>query len=149
MAKNALDRDLETREMAERPKAWTPPTVLPKVNMDPDYNYRWVRVATRGKTDATNVSSKLREGWEPCLAKDHPEIFSSDCELERFAENVVIGGLMLCKAPRELVEQRTRYYAAQTRAQIEAVDNNLMRQSDARMPIFNERKSKVTFGSGN
>jgi hypothetical protein len=35
-----------------------------------------------------------------------------------------------------------------TQAQADAVDNNLMRQSDARMPIFNERKSSTSFGKG-
>jgi len=35
-----------------------------------------------------------------------------------------------------------------TQAQADAVDNNLMRQSDARMPIFNERKSTTSFGKG-
>jgi len=29
-----------------------------------------------------------------------------------------------------------------------AVDNNFMRENDPRMPLFNERKSKVTFGNG-
>jgi hypothetical protein len=69
-------------------------------------------------------------------------------EQERFADNVVIGGLMLCKAPKELVEERTDYFTKQSRAQISSVDNNLMRENDPRMPLFNDRKSKVTFGNG-
>ena len=32
---------------------------------------------------------------------------------------------------------------------MDAVDNNLMRQNDPRMPLFNEKKSTVTFGKGN
>ena len=70
-------------------------------------------------------------------------------ENERFADNIVIGGLMLCKAPQELVDERTAHYTAQTQNQIRSVDNNLMRENDPRMPLFNERKSKVTFGKGN
>ena len=69
-------------------------------------------------------------------------------ENERFADNVVIGGLMLCKAPTELVEERNDYYTTQTRSQMNAVDNNLMRENDPRMPLFNDRKTKVTFGNG-
>jgi hypothetical protein len=69
-------------------------------------------------------------------------------EQERFKDNVVIGGLMLCKAPKELVEERNQYYAAQASAQMNSVDNNLMRENDPRMPLFNERKTKVTFGKG-
>jgi len=60
----------------------------------------------------------------------------------------VIGGLMLCKAPAELVEERNDYYNHQTRSQMESVDNNLMRENDPRMPLFNDRKTKVTFGNG-
>ena len=105
-------------------------------------------MSTQGQTDSTNVSSKLREGWEPCLAKDHPEIVMVSIEQERFKENVVIGGLLLCKAPTEMVEERNAYYSEHTNAQMRSVDNNLMRESDPRMPLFNDRKSKVTFGKG-
>ena len=55
---------------------------------------------------------------------------------------------MLCKAPKELVEERTDYFTKQSKAQISSVDNNLMRENDPRMPLFNDRKSKVTFGNG-
>jgi hypothetical protein len=47
-----------------------------------------------------------------------------------------------------MVEQRNTYYAKQTEAQTEAVDNNLMSQSDPRMPLFRERKSSSSFGKG-
>jgi hypothetical protein len=53
---------------------------------------------------------------------------------------------LLCKTPEEFVQQRNSFYAKQTDAQAEAVDNNLMRQSDARMPLFSERKSSSSFG---
>ena len=56
---------------------------------------------------------------------------------------------MLCKAPIELVEERTEHYETQTRSQMASVDNNLMRENDPRMPLFNDRQSKVTFGQGN
>jgi hypothetical protein len=55
---------------------------------------------------------------------------------------------MLCKAPKELVEERNDYFSQQSKAQITSVDNNLMRENDPRMPLFNDRQSKVTFGSG-
>jgi hypothetical protein len=66
----------------------------------------------------------------------------------RFKDNIVIGGLMLCKAPIEMVEDRTAHYQNQNEAQIQSVDQNFMRQNDPRMPLFAERKSKVTFGRG-
>jgi hypothetical protein len=149
MAENRINRELETRTKTTRKKAWQRPEVLPSPTPEPGYAYRWIRTSTQGQVDATNVSSKIREGWEPVKAADHPEITLVTVENERFADNVVIGGLMLCKAPVELVDERTDYYKQQTDNQMNSVDNNFMRENDPRMPLFNERKSKVTFGKGN
>ena len=148
MAENRIARDNETREKSTRTRAWQRPEVLPSPDPEPGYKYHWVRVSTQGQVDATNVSSKLREGWEPVKAVDHPEITMVSVEQERFKDNVVIGGLMLCKAPAELVDESSAYYKEQSDSQIRSVDNNLMRENDPRMPLFNERKSKVTFGNG-
>ena len=148
MAENRLNRELETREKTARKTAWKRPEVLPSPNEEEGYIYRWIRVSTRGNVDAMNVSSKLREGWEPVKAADHPEITLVTIENDRFKDNVVIGGLMLCKAPKEMVEERNAYYKEQAENQMSSVDNNLMRESDPRMPLFNDRKSKITFGKG-
>lgn len=148
MAENRIDRTHETREKTVRKKAWQRPQVLPSPTPEQGYEFHWVRVATQGTVDATNVSSKLREGWEPVKAVDHPEITMVTVEQEKFKDNVVIGGLMLCKAPKEMVDERNDYYSQQSKAQIASVDNNLMRENDPRMPLFNDRKSKVTFGNG-
>ena len=149
MAENRINRDLETREKTKRKSAWTRPEVLPSPNPEPGYTFRWIRTSNQGTIDPTNVSSKLREGWEPVKASDHPEITVVSIENEKFRDNVVIGGLMLCKAPQELVNERTAHYQEQTDGQIQSVDNNLMRENDPRMPLFHDRKSKVTFGTGN
>jgi len=149
MTETRTPREQDTRETQVRKKAWTLPEVLPTPNAEPGFVFHWVRVSTQGQIDATNVSSKLREGWEPVKAKDHPEITMVTIENSRFKDNVVIGGLMLCKAPKELVDERSAHYDKQTQSQIQSVDNNLMRENDPRMPIFNDRKTKVSFGSGN
>jgi len=148
MVDNRLDRDLGKREHTPQKQAWRRPELLPSPTPQAGYTFHWVRVSTRGQSDAINVSSKLREGWEPVRAVDHPEIFLSSIENERFKDNVVIGGLLLCKAPEELVKERSDYYAHQTKSQMIAVDQNLMRENDPRMPLFNERKTTVTFGKG-
>lgn len=148
MADNRINRELETRERTTRKKAWTRPELLPSPTPEAGYDYHWVRVSTQGQVDAMNVSSKLREGWEPVKATDHPEITMVAVEQERLKDNIVIGGLMLCKAPKEMVEERNEYYSGQAKAQINSVDNNLMRENDPRMPLFNERKTRVTFGNG-
>ena len=148
MADNRLDRELETREKTARKTAWKRPEVLPSPNQEEGYVYRWIRISTRGNVDAMNVSSKLREGWTAVKASDHPEITLVTIENDRFKDNVVIGGLMLCKAPVEMVDERNAYYNQQSESQMQSVDNNLMRENDPRMPLFNDRKTKVTFGKG-
>jgi hypothetical protein len=148
MADNRLDRELETREKTARKTAWKRPEVLPSPTPEEGYTYRWIRVANQGQVDATNVSSKLREGWTAVKASDHPEITLVTIENDRFKDNVVIGGLMLCKAPVEMVNERNDYYQEQASSQMNSVDNNLMRENDPRMPLFNDRKTKVTFGKG-
>lgn len=148
MSEVRLDRELEKRERVQRKQSWKRSENLPSPTPQPGYVFHWVRVSTQGQMDATNVSSKLREGWEPVRAKDHPEIFLIGVENERFKDNVVIGGLLLCKAPEELIAERRAYYDNQTKSQMRAVDSNLMRENDPRMPLFAERKSTVTFGKG-
>ena len=148
MAENRLDRELETRERTTRKKAWQRPETLPSPNPEPGYTYRWIRTSTHGQVDATNVSSKLREGWEPVRAEDYPKFTVLNVEQEKFADNIVQGGLLLCKVPQEIADERNAYYEQQAKNQIQSVDNNLMRENDARMPLFNDRKTKVTFGNG-
>jgi len=148
MAENRIKRDSENREAKTRKRSWQRPEVLPTPEPEDGYEFRWVRVSMLGQVDATNVSSKLREGWEPVRAEDYPQFTVLNVEQERFADNIVQGGLMLCKVPQEIVDERTAHYEQQSRNQIQSVDNNLMRENDARMPLFNERKTKVTFGNG-
>jgi len=66
----------------------------------------------------------------------------------RFIGNIEVGGLLLCRIPDEFMAQRAAHYAKQNQAQIDSVDNNFLRDSDPRMPLFSDKKSKVTFGSG-
>jgi hypothetical protein len=141
-------RDLESRERAERPKQWMPPQLLPDPNPEPGYAFRWIRVSVLGRDDAPNVSGKLREGWEPVKASDHPEVRLFNVGKNHFPDSIEIGGLLLCKTPVEFTEQRDAYYRQQAEAQMASVDNTYMRENDPRMPLFKERKSTVTFGKG-
>ena len=148
VTQNKLARELDTRDMAERPKQWQQPELLPEPDKQPGYAYRWIRVSTMNAADPRNLSAKLREGWEPVRIEEQPKFQLLVDPNSRYKDNIEVGGLLLCKTPIEFVEQRNKHYANQTNAQTEAVDNNLMRQSDARMPIFNERKSTTSFGKG-
>lgn len=144
MAENRTPRDLVSRDKQTRP-VYVPPSALPDPTPEPGWEYRWVATHVLGQHDASNVSRKFREGWEPVKAEDHPELKMFGNEK---TGNVEIGGLMLCKMPSDRTQARTEYYDKQAQNQMESVDNNFMRQSDPRMPLFNERRSEVKFGRG-
>ena len=148
MATNRLQREIDNRTQAERPKQWQQPELLPEPDKQPGYAYRWIRVSTLDQSDARNLSSKLREGWEPVRVEEQPQFSLLVDPNSRYKDSIEIGGLLLCKTPTEFVEQRNTHVQKQTDAQTLAVDNNLMRQSDARMPIFKEGRYDVSFGKG-
>lgn len=148
MVDSRTPRELQTREKTARKKRWVRPNVLPTPDPRPGWTHRWVRIALHGQQDPTNISSKLREGWEPCKINEYPEIQVVYEESRQFKDNVVMGGMMLCRAPEEFVDDRKQYYQDQAAAQMQSVNENLMRENNPRMPMFNESKSRVKFGSG-
>jgi hypothetical protein len=141
-------REVDMRAQFERPKQWMPPQMLPDPHTEEGYKFRWIRVATLGNDDPMNISSKLREGWEPVKASDHPEIQLMSGGSSRFPDSIEVGGLLLCKTPTEFVKQRDAHFQQQTDNQMLSIDNNLMRENDPRMPLFKERSTKVSFGKG-
>jgi hypothetical protein len=148
MAENRIARELENREGTKRKQQWTPPQTLPEPEPQEGWVFRWIRTSIMGQADPSNTSAKFREGWEPVKAEDQPKLMMQGDPNSRFKGNIEIGGLLLCKAPAELMKQRDDYYAMQAKAQIQSVDNNFMRLNDERMPLFNERKTTVSFGKG-
>jgi hypothetical protein len=148
MAENKISRDIDNREFNERPKQWTQPELLPEPDKQAGYAYRWIRVSTLNNADPRNLSAKLREGWEPVSLEEQPKFKLLADPNSRYKDNVEIGGLLLCKTPIEFVQQRNEHYAKQSDMQTQAVDQTLMRQSDPRMPLFNERKTTTSFGKG-
>lgn len=139
-------REGSTREKGSRAatQGYTPPSLLPFPDPEPGYVFRYIATHVMGQADPSNVSKRYREGWVPCKADAHPELM-----LQANADgNIEIGGLMLCKMPAERAQARDAYYATQSTAQMESVDNNYMRNNDPRMPLFTDRNSTVTRGAG-
>lgn len=144
---NRTNRDLVSREKTAR-YVYKPSSTLPDPTPEPGYTYRWVATHILGQSDPTNVSRKMRDGYEPVKAVDHPELMLPGNEK---TGNVEIGGLMLCKIPTERAVAMAEYYAGQNQMQMESVDNTFLRQNDPRMPLFADRKSTTTrggFGNG-
>jgi len=138
------NRDNKSRDKSAR-TVYVPPSNLPDPTPDPDYTFRWVATHVLGQPLANNVSLQMRDGYEPVKAVDHPELalFGNNAN-----GNVEIGGLMLCKAPKERIEARDEYYKKQSQNQMDSVDNHFMRNNDPRMPLFADRKSSTSRGTG-
>jgi hypothetical protein len=145
---NRSPRAQESRQVMARPTSWKPPETLPSPDPRPGITHRWVRTSMMGQTDAPNISSKFREGYEPCKAEDYPEMMMHAVQEGRFKGNIEHGGLLLCAIPTEFLKQREAYFANVNKSQMESVDNNFMRDNDPRMSKFAERSTKVSFGTG-
>ena len=141
-------REATSRAKPQRRKPWAPPSKLEAPEAPAGFQHRWVRTALRGEDDKTNVHAKMREGWEPVRADEYPDLAENYPVIEegKNAGVIGVGGLMLCRIPEETVEERTEYYRDQTRNQMKAVDENLMREQHPSMPIHSDRQSRVTFG---
>ena len=144
---DTTDRSEEERSTELRPSdAWRPASALPDPTPIPGWRFRWIRTSSLGQSDNTNVSQKLREGWIPVKAEDHPELkVMSDVD-SRFKGNVEVGGLLLCKIPEEEISKRAKYYRDMAQNQMDAVDNSFLREENPVMPLIKDRSSRTPYG---
>jgi len=147
-AQNRMSRELDSRAVMQRPTAWRPPETLPMPDERPGWKHRYVRISTLGTADPSNISSKLREGYEPCKADEYPELMMHATTEGRFKGNIEVGGLVLCSIPTEFLKQREAHFSKINKDTMESVDNNFMKDSHPTMSKFSEKSTKVTFGSG-
>jgi len=126
---------------------WKPPQALETPEAPEGMRYRWIRTHIRNEDDKTNVHKRFQEGYEPVNPSEVEGYDLPTIEEGKHAGTVGVGGLILAKIPIETADERNAYYDQQAENQMNAVDNNLMRESDPRMPIHQERNSKVTFGA--
>jgi len=142
-------RGLQERNPEDfRKYQWKPADALPMPAAPPGMHYRYVRRSIRGEEDVNNFGRYMREGWVTVPLADHPELATSVDTNARNSGMIQIGDLILCKIPMEVKLARDAHFNNMNARQMEAVDNNLMRENDPRMPLFNNRESKVTFGKG-
>jgi hypothetical protein len=139
-------RTADTREKETRRKPWAPPSVLDAPAAPEGYKHRWIRASIRGEEDKGNVFNRLRQGYEPVRAEDHPEYQAPTIEDGKHAGVIGNGGLILTRVPVETAQERTDYYGNRTREQMTAVDQDLMKEQHPSMPISQQRQSRVSFG---
>jgi hypothetical protein len=150
MSEERTPREEYNRKTTERKKSWSPPNVLPDPEPEEGWVFRWVRTSMIGSPDNTNVSSKFREGWEVVKAETQPSLKILSDEGSRWGQEgaIEVGGLLLCKAPVEMVKDRREYYEKMADQQMSGIDSNYLRENDPRMPVLQpERQTRVTFGS--
>ena len=145
--KQKTSRANQSRSKSERPKVWVPPSSLDAPPAPDGFRYRWIRAESVGFQDTKNITGRIREGYELVRAEeienasDYPVL-----EEGRYKGVVGVGGLLLAKVPNEIAKQRQDYMSQKHEDRSEAVEHDLMKEQDKRMPINIERQSRVTFG---
>jgi hypothetical protein len=140
-------RASQTRTKSERPKVWVPPSSLDAPPAPDGFRYRWIRAEVTGFQDTKNITGRIREGYELVRAEevenasDYPVL-----EEGKYKGVIGVGGLLLAKVPIEIAKQRMEYMTGKHQERDQAVNNDLMKEQDQRMPINVERQSRVTFG---
>ena len=137
----------QTRSKSERPKVWVPPSSLDAPPAPDGFRYRWIRAEVVGYQDTKNITSRLREGYELVRAEEVENASDYPVLDEGKYKGVIgVGGLLLAKVPVEIAKQRQEYMTQRHEERNDAVENDLMKEQDNRMPINVERQSRVTFG---
>jgi hypothetical protein len=135
-----------TRTKTERLKEYKPPSSLDAPAAPDGFRHRWIRAESMGFNDTKNIHGRLRSGYELVRAdeydtEEYPVVMDG-----KYAGVIGVGGLLLARIPEELAQQRMDYQKRQTDGQDEAIENDLLRDQDKRMPISVDRNSKHTFG---
>lgn len=144
-------RSSATREKETRRRPWAPPSRLDAPPAPEGYYHRWIRAEINGFEDKQHVFGRLREGYELVRSEDLPEEYRDmlpTIEDGRHAGVVSVGGLLLARIPKETVAERTAYHQRKAMDQMNAVDNEMMRENaHSSMRIqAPERSSRTTFG---
>jgi hypothetical protein len=109
------------------------------------FGLRWIRISLKNEDDYMNVGKKQREGWEFVTQSDVPELTATSIVRDegRYEGAVCRGDVALAKAPLGMLKAREDYHLKKTRELMEAVNSQLERASDSKIPISNSSKSSV------
>ena len=139
-------RASQTREKTTQKKVWSPPSSLDAPPAPAGFTHRWIRAETLGFHDTKNVAGRIRSGYELVRSDEYPDSDYPQVEDGKYKGVIGVGGLVLARVPEEIAKQRTDYYTKQAQDNVEAVDNDLMKEQHPSMPINIDRQTRVTFG---
>ena len=141
--KKVTSRAAVTRSKTERPKEYKPPSSLDAPPAPDGFRHRWIRAESMGFNDSKNIHGRLRSGYELVRADEYENGESYPIVVDgKYAGVIGVGGLLLARIPEELAQSRVAYQQRQTEGQDEAVENDLLKDQDKRMPMKFERSSK-------
>ena len=136
----------QSRAKTEKPKIWTPPSSLDAPPAPDGYRHRWIRAESMGYDDTTNMSGKLRSGWELVRADEYPNDNYPSVDNGKYAGMIGVGGLVLARISEELAQSREEYFAKITQDRNDAIENDVLKEQHPSMPINQDRQTRVTFG---
>jgi len=136
----------QSRAKTEKPKIWTPPSSLDAPPAPDGYRHRWIRAESMGYDDTTNMSGKLRSGWELVRADEYPNDNYPSIDKGKYAGMIGVGGLVLARISEELAQSREEYFKKITQDRNDAIENDVLKEQHPSMPINQERQTRVTFG---
>ena len=144
---NRASRDSQTREKEMRTADWKPPSTLEAPEAPVGYKHRWIRESIMHQDDRSNIHKRRREGYELVRAEEYPDFDAPVIDEGKNAGVIGVGGLLLARIPEEIADQRNAHYQKVTQNQMEAVDRDWMRESNAAMPKLKpQRSTSVSFG---
>ena len=151
MAEETIDRTPRasgTRANKTARKPWSPPSLLDAPQAPQGFTHRWIRSEVRGFDDRKNISARMREGWELVRKEEYPDFEAPTIEGGRHEGVFGVGGLLLARIPIEIVEERKAYFEKMNADAMQAVDNDLFKESQHHSMAIQkpERQSRVTFG---
>ena len=139
-------RASQTREKEAKKKVWTPPSSLDAPPAPTGFQHRWLRAESLGFQDTKNIQGRIRSGYELVRADEYPDSEFPIVEDGKYKGVIGVGGLVLARVPNEIAQQRADYYKKQAQENVDAVDNDLMKEQHPSMKFQKESNTRVTFG---
>jgi hypothetical protein len=135
-------RAANIRSKTERPKEYKPPSSLDAPPAPDGFRHRWIRAESMGFNDTKSIHGRLRSGYELVRADEYDSNTYPTVLDGKYAGVIGVGGLLLARIPEELAQSRVAYQQRQTEGQNEALENDLLKDQDKRMPMKYEHSSK-------
>tara|TARA_R110000796_G_scaffold5146_4_gene19496 strand:+ start:5877 stop:6371 length:495 start_codon:yes stop_codon:yes gene_type:complete len=138
----------ETEYTFEEPNALQIPTAVEERYASEGISLGWLRITLKGQEDYAHIGRKMQEGWQFVDSDEVPEMGATSIVRDegRYKGAVCRGDLALGKIPTGRIEARKAHYKNKADKLMEAVNSQLMRGNNSRMPISNSSKTQTIRG---